>query len=48
MYVFDKPILYSELVEKYGSRNEISNYILNRINELGDITKEAQKNEKEA
>ena len=48
MYVFDKPILYSKLVEKYGSRNEISNYILNRINELGDITKEVQKSEKEA
>lgn len=47
-YVFDKPILYSDLVEKYGSRNDISNYILNRINELGDITKEVQKNEKEA
>lgn len=43
-YMFDNPILYSELLSKYTNREDISNYILNRINELGRMTFEEETN----
>lgn len=36
-YVFDAPVLYSELVARYGSRREIVAYLLARCNELGKL-----------
>lgn len=43
-YIFDNPILYSELLQKYEKRENISNYILNRINEFGRMTFESTNN----
>lgn len=37
IYVFDKPIKYSELKEKYPTRDEAVSYLLNRCNALGKI-----------
>ncbi|MBR2505793.1 MAG: hypothetical protein IKB70_02455 [Bacilli bacterium] len=34
-YIFDQPILYSEVKEKYKTREEIAKYFLLRCNELG-------------
>lgn len=38
VYVIDEPILYSTLCEKYKTKEEISNYLLTRCNELGQMT----------
>lgn len=35
IFVFDKPIKYSELIEKYGDKEKAIEYLLNRCNELG-------------
>ena len=37
IYVFDQPIKYSELKEKYQTREEIAKTLCNRCNELGSI-----------
>ncbi len=37
IYVFDKPIKYSELVAKYQTRENIIEQLLNRCNELGSM-----------
>ena len=36
-YIFDAPVKFSELSEKYGSRAEIAKYLCNRCNELGKM-----------
>lgn len=36
-YIFDAPILYSELSAIYQSREEIAKYLCNRCNELGKM-----------
>ena len=36
-YIFDAPVKFSELSEKYGSREEIAKYLCNRCNELGKM-----------
>ena len=36
-YIFDAPVNFSELSEKYGSRAEIAKYLCNRCNELGKM-----------
>ena len=36
-YIFDAPVKYSELSEKYKSREEIAKYLCNRCNELGKM-----------
>lgn len=36
-YIFDKPILFSELKEKYTTREEIANYLLIKCNKLGEV-----------
>jgi hypothetical protein len=36
-YIFDKPINYSELTQRYKTREEISAYLCNRCNELGKM-----------
>lgn len=48
IYVIDKPIMYSELYEKYKTKEEIANALKNRCNELGKMTfdKEFIKNTK--
>ncbi len=35
-YVFDKPVLFSELKEKFSDRKEMANYLLQRCNALGE------------
>ena len=40
IYIFDKPILYSELVTQEKTRENIIKRLLNRCNELGTMTKE--------
>lgn len=37
IYVFDKPVLYSKLKEKYKTRDAIIENLLNRCNELGKM-----------
>lgn len=37
VYVIDKPILYSCLCEKYKTKEEISKYLLDRCNTLGQM-----------
>lgn len=36
-YIFDAPVMYSELSAKYKSRDEIAKYLCNRCNELGKM-----------
>ena len=36
-YIFDAPVRFSELHEKYRSREEIASYLCNRCNELGKM-----------
>ena len=36
-YVFDDPVLYSELKEKYKTRDEMSKALCERCNELGKM-----------
>ena len=36
-YIFDAPVRYSELYEKYNSRAEIARYLCDRCNELGKM-----------
>ena len=36
-YIFDAPVMYSELVEKYGTRAEIAKRLCERCNELGKM-----------
>lgn len=38
VYVVDKAIMYSELCEKYSSKEEIAEALKNRCNELGKMT----------
>ena len=38
VYVIDKPILYSEISSNGETKEEISNRLLNRCNELGKMT----------
>ncbi len=40
IYIFDKPIKYSQIVAECGSREEIIKRLLNRCNELGKISAE--------
>jgi hypothetical protein len=42
VYVFDKPIMFSELLEKYESKEEILNALLDRCNLLGKIKIESK------
>ena len=46
-YVIDKPVMYSELYEKYQTKEEISKQLCDRCNELGrmDFSEKAEKNE---
>lgn len=37
IYIFDKPILFSELKSNFGSREEMVEYLLNRCNNLNNI-----------
>lgn len=37
IYVFDKPILFSELKSNFGSREEMTKYLLDRCNNLNNI-----------
>ena len=37
MYIFDAPVMYSELCEKYKSREKIAKYLCDRCNELGKM-----------
>jgi len=37
VYIIDKPVMYSELYEKYKTKEEISNVLKNRCNELGKM-----------
>ena len=36
-YIFDAPVMYSELLEKYHSRDEIAKHLCERCNELGKM-----------
>ena len=47
IFVFDKPIKYSELIDKYGDKEKIVDYLLNRCNQLGvmDLSEYLQKEE---
>lgn len=36
-YIFSSPYRYSELKEKYGTRKEIANFLVNECNRLGTI-----------
>ena len=36
-YIFDAPIMYSELLSKYGTREEIAKYLCARCNEIGKM-----------
>lgn len=36
-YIFDAPVMYSQLSAKYKSRDEIAKYLCNRCNELGKM-----------
>lgn len=47
-YVFDEPVPYSELLEKYGDRKSIVAHLLSRCNELGKMPLEAEEAEKSA
>ncbi len=37
VFVFDKPIMYSELMEKYQTKEKAIEYLLNRCNEIGSM-----------
>lgn len=37
VYVIDKPVFYSALKENYSTKEEISKFLLKRINELGQM-----------
>lgn len=39
VYIFDKPIKFSELLEKYQSREAVGKYLLDRCNALNQDTK---------
>ena len=41
VYIVDKPILYSEL-KKGRNKDQIADYVLNRINELGKMSFESE------
>jgi hypothetical protein len=34
-YIFDAPVMYSELLQKHGTRSAIAEYLCERCNELG-------------
>ena len=36
-YIFDAPVMYSELSAKYKTRHDIAEYLCNRCNELGKM-----------
>jgi 1-acyl-sn-glycerol-3-phosphate acyltransferase len=36
-YIFDAPVMYSELCARYNSREQIAKYLCNRCNELGKM-----------
>lgn len=42
IYVIDKPILYSQLKEECGTREKITEKLLNRCNELGQMEFDAE------
>ena len=48
-YVFDEPILYSQLKEKFETRDEIVKYLLDKCNALGtlDLTNYLEEDSKE-
>lgn len=46
VYIFDKPIKYSELKTICSTREEMTNYLLNKCNNLGKIGIEAKEEEK--
>lgn len=43
VYIFDKTVMYSELVNECGSRENIIQRLLKRCNELGEMTEEDYK-----
>jgi hypothetical protein len=45
-YVFDKPVLYSQLVANGETREEVAKRLLDRCNELGKMTFDEQTEEK--
>ena len=45
LYIIDEPIMYSELYERIGDRDEISAWLCNRCNELGKMEFETNKKE---
>ena len=44
-YIIDKPVRYSELTEKYGSRREIAKQLCLRCNELGKMNFDGKEEE---
>ncbi len=47
-YIFDKPVLYSQLVANGETREEVAKRLLDRCNELGKMTFETKKDEQVA
>ncbi len=47
VFVFDKPIMYSELMQKYQTKEKAIEYLLNRCNEIGamDLSEYSPKQE---
>lgn len=43
IYLIDKPVLYSELVAKFQTRENIAQALCNRCNELGQMIQDEQK-----
>lgn len=41
VYVYDEPIMYSQLKARYASRDEMAHALLNRCNELGQMNAKA-------
>lgn len=42
IYLIDKPILFSQLTKKYNSREEITEKLCDRCNELGELIKNTE------
>jgi len=47
-YVFDAPVLYSELKAKYGTKEEVAKALVARCNELGKMKFDEEQEEKES
>ena len=46
-YVIDAPVKYSEIVKKYKTKEEITNALCSRCNEIGKMQFEKEENLKE-